>query len=145
MKAVIQRVKHAAVAVDGQEVSRIELGILTLLGVAKGDDEAKLAKMIQKICDLRIFEDEHGKMNLCLKDVKGSHLIVSQFTLLGDCTQGRRPGFSNAESPDRAKQLYERALKLSEEQGVPTRGGVFQADMKVSLLNDGPVTFVIDL
>lgn len=144
MRAVIQRVKQAAVVVDGREVSRIERGILTLLGVAKGDDEARLAKLVAKICDLRIFEDEAGKMNLSLKDVGGSHLIVSQFTLLGDCSAGRRPSFVNAESPERAKALYERALEISAAQGVVTAGGIFQADMKVSLVNDGPVTFVLD-
>lgn len=145
MRAVIQRVKQAAVVVDGAEVSRIDRGILTLLGVAKGDDEAKLAKLVAKICDLRIFDDEAGKMNLSLKDIRGAHLIVSQFTLLSDCSAGRRPSFIGAEAPERAKQLYEQALELSRGQGVRTVGGVFQADMKVSLLNDGPVTFVLDI
>lgn len=144
MKAVIQRVEKASVTVDGVEVSRIERGLLTLLGVAKGDDEARLVKLISKICDLRIFEDDAGKMNLSLKDVGGSHLIVSQFTLLGDCSAGRRPSFVSAEAPERARELYERALVLSREQGVTTVGGVFQADMKVSLVNDGPVTFVLE-
>jgi D-tyrosyl-tRNA(Tyr) deacylase len=145
MKAVIQRVKHAGVVVDGREVSRIGAGILTLLGIAKGDTEAQLSKLIAKICDLRIFEDAQGKMNLSLKEVNGAHLIVSQFTLLGDCSTGRRPSFTNAESPDRAKILYEEALKLSHAHGVQTMGGVFQADMKVDLLNDGPVTFILEL
>ena len=144
MKAVIQRVKEASVQVDGVEVSRIERGILTLLGVAKGDDETQLGKLIAKICDLRIFEDDAGKMNLSLKDVGGAHLIVSQFTLLGDCSAGRRPSFIGAEAPERARELYERALILSREQGLTTAGGVFQADMKVSLINDGPVTFVLE-
>lgn len=144
MRAVIQRVKQASVVVDGNPVSSIERGILTLLGVAKGDDEAKLAKCIAKIIDLRIFEDDAGKMNLSLKDVGGSHLIVSQFTLLGDCSAGRRPSFINAEAPERAKALYEKALELSSAAGVKTQGGVFQADMKVALINDGPVTFVLD-
>jgi D-tyrosyl-tRNA(Tyr) deacylase len=145
MRAVIQRVKEARVVVEGAEVSRIERGILTLLGVAKGDEEAKIAKMISKICDLRIFEDEQGKMNRSLKEVGGAHLIVSQFTLLGDCSAGRRPSFTGAEAPDRAKQLYELALKHSRDQGVTTAGGVFQADMKITLTNDGPVTFVLDI
>lgn len=145
MRAVIQRVKQAGVTVDGQEVSRIGPGILTLLGIARGDDEAKLAKLIAKICELRIFEDDQGKMNRSLKDSGGSHLIVSQFTLLGDCSSGRRPSFIGAEAPERAKQLYEIALNLSREQGIETAGGVFQADMKVSLINDGPITFVLDL
>src|SRR4051812_31591551 len=114
MRAVIQRVKEAKVTVDGNDVSSIGHGILTLLGVAKGDDEIKLSKLITKISELRIFEDENGKMNRALKDVGGSHLIVSQFTLLGDCSAGRRPSFTNAEAPERAKQLYESALVLSE-------------------------------
>lgn len=151
MRAVIQRVKRAAVEIDGTEVSSIEHGILTLLGIAKGDDESKLRKLIAKICDLRVFESSEsapggsGKMNFSLKDVRGSHLIVSQFTLLGDCGAGRRPSFSAAEAPDRARELYEQALTLSREQGVPTAGGVFGADMKVTLVNDGPVTLVLDV
>lgn len=144
MRAVIQRVKEAQVVVDGKPVSSIGRGILTLLGIAKGDDEAKLAKLMAKICDLRIFEDEHGKMNRSLKDVGGAHLVVSQFTLLGDCSQGRRPSFINAEAPERARQLYDKALELSRQQSVATEGGVFQADMKIALINDGPVTFVLD-
>ncbi|MBI3557944.1 MAG: D-tyrosyl-tRNA(Tyr) deacylase [Deltaproteobacteria bacterium] len=145
MRAVIQRVQEASVRVDGKQVSRIERGILTLLGIAKGDDEAKLAKLIAKICELRIFEDDQGKMNLAIKDIGGAHLIVSQFTLLGDCSAGRRPSFTNAEAPERARDLYEKALVLSAGHGIPTSGGVFQADMKVSLVNDGPVTFVLEL
>lgn len=145
MKAVIQRVKNASVTVDGVEVSNIGPGILTLLGIAIGDDEAKLQKLIQKIAQLRIFEDSEGKMNLSLLDTQGSHLIVSQFTLLGDCTQGRRPSFIRAEQPEIAKALYEKALLLSREAGLETAGGVFQADMNVSLVNDGPVTFVIEV
>jgi D-tyrosyl-tRNA(Tyr) deacylase len=145
MKAVIQRVKSAEVHVDGKSVSKIEHGILTLLGIAKGDDEAKLKKLIQKICELRIFEDPQGKMNLSLAEVQGSHLIVSQFTLLGDCTSGRRPSFIQAEKPEIAKSLYEKSLEFSQSLGIPTFGGIFQADMKISLLNDGPVTFVIEV
>lgn len=145
MRAVIQRVKSAEVVVNGQLVSRIEGGILTLLGVLKGDTEAQLEKLVRKICELRIFEDEAGKMNRSLLDTAGSHLIVSQFTLAGDCSTGRRPSFTGAESPDRAKQLYERSLEISRGLGVNTQGGVFQADMKITLTNDGPVTFVLDV
>lgn len=145
MRAVIQRVREASVTVDGQEVSRIERGILTLLGIAKDDDETKLSKLIGKIIDLRIFEDDQGKMNRSLKDVGGSHLIVSQFTLLADCTSGRRPSFVGAEGPERAKALYEKALKISADLGIATAGGIFQANMQVELQNDGPVTFVLDL
>jgi D-tyrosyl-tRNA(Tyr) deacylase len=144
MKAVIQRVKHAEVVVDGEAVSRIGPGILTLLGVEVGDTEASLRKIIQKICELRIFEDEAGKMNRSLLDVSGEHLIVSQFTLAGDCSSGRRPSFTGAEKPERAKALYELALAISAQLGAKTAGGVFQADMKVSLLNDGPVTFILE-
>jgi D-tyrosyl-tRNA(Tyr) deacylase len=145
MKAVIQRVKHARIHVEGRLVSEIGPGILTFLGIFKGDqEEPGLKKLIQKICELRIFEDENGKMNLSLLDVKGSHLIVSQFTLAGDTSSGRRPSFVKAETPDIAEAMYERALALSSELGVRTLGGVFQADMKVELLNDGPVTFVLE-
>ncbi|MBS1960420.1 MAG: D-tyrosyl-tRNA(Tyr) deacylase [Bdellovibrionales bacterium] len=144
MKAVIQRVKHASVVVEGKTISSIEGGLLTLLGVAKGDDETKLAKMIDKICNLRIFEDDQGKMNHSLKDTGGSHLIVSQFTLLGDCSKGTRPGFSDAEAPERAKDLYEKGLALSQAAGIPTFGGQFRAHMEVSLLNDGPVTLLLE-
>lgn len=145
MKAVIQRVKQAKVNVDGKTVSQINQGILTLLGIAKGDTEVQLDKLITKIIDLRIFEDEQGKMNLSLKDIKGQHLIVSQFTLLGDCSQGRRPSFINAESPQRAKELYEKAIDLSNANHVDTYGGIFQADMKIDLTNDGPVTFTLEV
>lgn len=145
MRAVIQRVSRAEVGINGIKVSEIGPGILTLLGVAKGDTEEQLKKLMQKICELRIFADENGKMNKSLVDIHGSHMIVSQFTLAGDISTGRRPSFTTAESPDRAKQLYERAITLSKEAGVRTAAGVFAADMKVYLTNDGPVTFVIDV
>lgn len=144
MKAVIQRVRQACVVIDGKEVSSINQGIVTLLGVAKGDSEEAAQKLIRKICELRIFEDEQGKMNRSLQEVGGSHLIVSQFTLLGDCSTGRRPSFTGAERPEAAKALYERALEISRSLGVSTAGGVFQADMKVSLVNDGPVTLILE-
>ncbi|XGC82199.1 D-aminoacyl-tRNA deacylase [Bdellovibrio bacteriovorus] len=143
MKAVVQRVAKASVMVDGKTISQIGKGYLTLLGVAKGDTEEQLNKLIQKILALRIFPDQEGKMNLSLKDVGGEHLIVSQFTLLGDASKGNRPSFINAELPERAKALYEKALKLSSEQ-VPTQGGEFGADMKVNLINHGPVTLIIE-
>ena len=144
MKAVIQRVQSAKVTVEGQVVSEIPRGILTLLGIEKGDTEAQLKKLIEKICDLRIFEDENKKMNHSLLDIQGSHLIVSQFTLLGDCTQGRRPSFTQAEKPELAQALYLKAISISQSYGVKdTQGGIFQADMKVSLLNDGPVTLIL--
>jgi D-tyrosyl-tRNA(Tyr) deacylase len=145
MKAVIQRVSQARVQVDGKTVSEIGPGLLTLLGVFKGDTEAQLEKLISKIGDLRIFSDGEGKMNLSLRDIKGSHLIVSQFTLAGDCSTGRRPSFGTAETPARAKELYEKAITLSADSGIPTQGGIFQADMKISLINDGPVTFILEV
>jgi D-tyrosyl-tRNA(Tyr) deacylase len=145
MRAVIQRVKRAEVWVHGSKVSEIGAGILTLLGIFKGDrEDPQLKKLIQKICELRIFEDENGKMNRSLLDTGGSHLIVSQFTLAGDTSSGRRPSFIQAEIPTLAKPLYERALAISTGLGVPTVGGIFQADMKLELINDGPVTFVLD-
>jgi D-aminoacyl-tRNA deacylase len=145
VKAVVQRVKKASVTVDGKIISSIENGLLTLLGVAKGDDEQKLVKLMEKICALRVFEDEQGKMNLSVKDKGGSHLIVSQFTLLGDTSRGARPSFINAESADVARAMYERALIVSSDLGVPTLGGQFQAHMEVSSINDGPVTILFEI
>jgi D-aminoacyl-tRNA deacylase len=145
MKAVIQRVKKASVSVDGKVISAIDHGLLTLLGVAKGDDEQKLKKLMEKICNLRIFEDEQGKMNFSVKDKGGSHLIVSQFTLLGDTSRGARPSFINAESAELARAMYDRALIVSSELGVPTLGGQFQAHMEINLINDGPVTILFEI
>ncbi|KHD87044.1 MAG: D-tyrosyl-tRNA(Tyr) deacylase [Bdellovibrio sp. ArHS] len=141
---VVQRVSKASVTVNGQVVSSIDKGFLTLLGVAKGDSEEKLQKLITKVIALRVFPDAEGKMNLSLKDVGGQHLIVSQFTLLGDTAKGNRPSFINAEAPELAKALYEKALELSQSSGVSTCGGVFGADMKVELTNDGPVTLLLE-
>jgi D-tyrosyl-tRNA(Tyr) deacylase len=145
MKAVIQRVLQAEVVVNGNSISKIGPGLLTLLGIAHGDTEEGIKKLMQKICELRIFEDESGKMNRSLLDTQGSHLIVSQFTLLADCTNGRRPSFTEAAKPEIARLLYLHALQFCAELGVPTYGGIFQADMKVSLVNDGPVTFVLEV
>jgi D-tyrosyl-tRNA(Tyr) deacylase len=142
MLAVIQRVREAAVHVDGREVSRIGPGILTLIGVEKGDTEEQARKLVEKIIHLRIFEDAEGKMNLSLLDSQGSHMVVSQFTLAGNCDKGRRPSFDTAAPPDQAKPIYEATISASR-QHVKTEGGTFQADMKVSLINDGPVTFVL--
>jgi len=144
MRVVIQRVLSAKVEIDGKIQSSIGKGLLTLLGIAQGDDEARLRKLLSKVCDLRIFEDENGKMNLSLKDIAGEHLIVSQFTLAGDTSTGRRPSFTTAAPPAVAEPLYQQALLISRELGVNTHGGVFQANMQVSLVNDGPVTFVLD-
>jgi D-tyrosyl-tRNA(Tyr) deacylase len=144
MKAVIQRVQHASITVDGKTVAEIGPGVLTLLGLEHKDDTQGLSKLISKIVELRIFSDSAGKMNLSLKDTNGAHLIVSQFTLAGDCSSGRRPSFTTAMKPELAKPLWERAIELSTAAGVKTAGGIFQADMKVALVNDGPVTFILE-
>jgi D-tyrosyl-tRNA(Tyr) deacylase len=150
MRAVIQRVKRASVAVQDTEmvrlelISRIDLGLVTLLGIAAGDCEAQLSRLIHKIAALRIFADENGKMNRSLMDVQGEHLIVSQFTLLADTTKGNRPSFTRAAAPDQARILYERAFEISRNLGLKTEGGRFQSNMLVSIENDGPVTIVLE-
>lgn len=143
MKAVIQRVLSAQVEVGGVVLSQIAHGVLTLFCVEKGDEEAQIAPLMEKICNLRIFNDDDGKMNRSLIDVKGSHLIVSQFTLAADCSSGRRPSFTKAAPPEIAKTFYDLAITASKAQGVRTQGGQFQAEMKVSLVNDGPVTVIL--
>lgn len=145
MRAIIQRVKSAEIFVDHQRVSQIGRGILTLLGISHSDTEENAEKLIRKICELRIFENQDGKLDLSVKDIQGSHLIVSQFTLMADCSKGKRPSFLAAAKPDMAKVLYDKAIEISKAQGVHTEGGVFQAHMEVSLVNDGPATFVIDV
>ncbi|WP_413575823.1 D-aminoacyl-tRNA deacylase [Bdellovibrio sp. HCB290] len=145
MKAVVQRVLSASVTVDGKIISSIGPGFLTLLGVAKGDTEQQLQKLITKIADLRVFPDNDGKMNLSLKDVAGEHLLVSQFTLLGDTSKGKRPSFIGAEAPALAEPLYKKGLELSQALGIPTQGGIFGADMKIVLVNDGPVTLIVEV
>ena len=144
MRALIQRVRSARVRVGDEVVGEIGPGILTFLGVGQADSETELKWLIRKILNLRIFEDEAGKMNRSLLDVQGGHLIVSQFTLYGDCSQGNRPGFSEAARPELARSLYENALKLSREAGISTQGGRFQAEMQVELVNDGPATFFLE-
>jgi D-tyrosyl-tRNA(Tyr) deacylase len=144
MKAVIQRVSSANVVVEGNEVGRIGRGILVLLGVEKGDDEAKADWLAEKIISLRIFGDDSGKMNLSLRDVEGDLLAVSQFTLAGNCAKGRRPSFETAAPPDEGERLYNRFVEAVRERGVMTATGIFQADMQVSLVNDGPVTFILE-
>ena len=144
MKAVIQRVKSARVEVDGQMVGQIGPGILTFLGVAAQDTVETADKLISKILKLRIFEDDAGKMNRSALDLGLEHLVVSQFTLLADTSSGNRPSFIGAARPEVAEPIYLRALKTSEALGVRTAGGRFQADMKVTLLNDGPVTLVLE-
>ncbi len=144
MRAVIQRVSEASVVVDEKTVGEIGQGILVLLGVQKGDTEESLKWLVDKISGLRIFKDNAGKMNLSVKDVGGGVLVVSQFTLYGDCRKGRRPGFDNAAPPETAEPLYEKAIRLFQEHGLETQGGVFGAYMQVSLVNDGPVTFILE-
>jgi D-tyrosyl-tRNA(Tyr) deacylase len=144
MKAVIQRVKSAAVCVDGRVAGKIGQGLLVLVGVGKGDGEKDIAFLASKLPDLRIFEDASGKFNLSLREVGGGMLVVSQFTLYGDCKKGRRPSFIDAAEPAGAKRLYEQLIEKLKEQGVPVETGEFQAKMEVHLINDGPVTILLD-
>lgn len=144
MKAVVQRVTRASVEVNGQVVGRIEIGLLVLLGVAKGDDEGDLLYVVEKLKTLRIFGDDQGKMNRSLVEVGGALLVVSQFTLLGDTGKGRRPGFDLAASPNEARVLYEQAVERLRAAGLRVETGIFGAHMQVESLNDGPVTFILD-
>jgi D-tyrosyl-tRNA(Tyr) deacylase len=144
MRAVIQRVKSASVAVDGRVTGEIGKGLLVLVGVGKGDGEKDLAFLASKLPDLRIFEDASGKFNLSLKEVGGGMLVVSQFTLYGDCRKGRRPSFIDAAEPAEAKRLYEQLVHRLKEQGTPVETGEFQTKMEVHLVNDGPVTILLD-
>lgn len=144
MRAVIQRVKWAKVTVNSKVIGEIGPGIMTLLGIGSGDTLDHAKKILIKIQNLRIFEDENGKMNLSLTQIKGSHLLISQFTLYGDCSSGNRPSFIQAEKPEAAKKLYEEAVSFARTLDSPLATGEFQADMKVELLNDGPVTLIID-
>lgn len=144
MKAVIQQVTRASVHLEGKTVGQIESGLLVLLGVAKGDAEADGRYLVEKVRTLRIFSDEQGKMNRSLTDTGGAVLLVSQFTLLGRTANGRRPSFDEAAPPDEAKRLYEQVVCMLRDQGTHVETGVFAAHMQVELLNDGPVTFVLD-
>jgi D-tyrosyl-tRNA(Tyr) deacylase len=144
MRAVIQRVTKASVEVGGQTVGRIGDGLVVLLGVAKGDGETDGHFLVEKIRTLRIFADEQGKMNRSLVDIGGSVLLVSQFTLLGRTSDGRRPSFDDAAPPDLAQRLYEQVETGLRAQGTPVETGRFGAHMQLDLLNDGPVTFVLD-
>ena len=144
MKAVIQRVTRASVEVEGRPVGAIGHGLLVLLGVAKGDGETDCRFMVEKLRGLRIFADDAGKMNRSLADVGGAVLLVSQFTLLGNTRSGRRPGFDDAAAPEEAKRLYEEVSAALKAQGTMVETGVFAAHMKVELVNDGPVTFLLD-
>lgn len=144
MKAVVQRVLKASLSVDGKLVSEIEKGMVVFLGVKSGDGENDLNKIIAKISKLRIFEDENGKMNLAVKDIDGQILLVSQFTLLANCKDGNRPSFIMAEKPERANMLYLQAKELLQSNDIVVKTGIFGADMKIDVLNDGPVTILLD-
>ncbi len=144
MKLVIQRVKQASVKVDGKTVGSIKEGLLVLLGVTHTDTEAEADYLAKKLVNSRIFKDENNKMNLSVKDINGELLIISQFTLYADTTKGNRPSFTDAGNPELANELYEYFKKKCSEYGLNVESGVFGADMKVELLNDGPVTIILE-
>lgn len=144
MRAVIQRVNHARVVVAGDIVGQIEKGLLVFLGVAQGDESKDAFFLAEKVAGLRIFEDDSGKMNLSVSQSGGDLMVVSQFTLLGDCRKGRRPGFSNAAHPTEARRLYEAFIVVLRQMGLKVATGVFQANMQIELVNDGPVTLLLD-
>lgn len=144
MRAVVQRVTNADVKIDGRVNGKIDDGLLVLLGVGNGDTEEDMKYIADKIIKLRIFSDENDKMNLSLEDVGGSMLVISQFTLYGDCSHGRRPYFGNAMEPVSANEMYEKFVAYIREQGIHTETVEFGADMKVSLTNDGPVTIILE-
>ena len=144
MRAVLTRVKYASVAIDGQTVGKIGQGFLILLGVGPNDTEKECRLLAEKALGLRVFEDENGKMNLGLEQVGGEVLVVSQFTLYGNCRKGRRPSFAEAAPPELGNALYEKFLAVCRELGYPPQHGRFGADMKMESLNDGPVTLILD-
>lgn len=144
MKFVIQRVKHASVTVDGEVIGKIDKGFLTLIGVCEEDTREIADKMIKKLCNMRIFEDENGKTNLGLADVDGGLLLISQFTLYADCKKGNRPSFTKAGGPEMANEMYEYIISECKKAVSKVETGEFGADMKVELLNDGPFTIVLD-
>ena len=144
MKAVLQRVKHASVTINNELYSKIDRGILVLYGVEKGDTPDKMEWMAKKIASLRIFEDINGKMNLSCADISGEILVVSQFTLAADCAKGTRPGFDKAEKPQQAKIMYENFIKEIQKNNLTVKSGKFGAMMDIALLNDGPVTIILN-
>ncbi len=144
MRAVVQRVKKSRVTVEGKITGEINKGLMVLLGVGQEDSSQDIDYLAEKIINLRIFEDNNGKMNLSLLDVGGELLVVSQFTLYGDCRKGRRPGYDKAARPDMAKELYGSFIEKCRSYGVNTQTGIFQAEMLVDISNDGPVTLLLD-
>lgn len=144
MKLVVQRVKEARVEVDGKTVGKINQGFLVLVGITHTDTKEKVEYLVKKLCNLRVFEDQNGKMNLNIRDVKGELLIVSQFTLYANCNNGNRPSFTEAAKPEIACELYEYFCNKCSENEIEVKKGIFGADMKVSLLNDGPVTIILE-
>ena len=144
MRAVLQRVKKASVSVSGKEVGSIKKGLLVFLGVGTNDTSDDLDYLVSKITNLRVFQDKNGRMNLNLLDIRGSMLVVSQFTLFGDCRRGRRPSFTGAAPPEAAQSLYNDFIRETQQLGIRVSSGVFQEMMEVSLVNDGPVTFLLD-
>jgi D-aminoacyl-tRNA deacylase len=144
MRLVLQRVQGASVTVDGKEISRIGKGLAILVGVGQGDTDVDSAKLAEKVANLRIFEDDQGKMNLSILDTGGEALVVSQFTLYADVRKGRRPGFDRAAPPDEADRLYQKFVEQFSGLGVPVQTGQFQAHMLFEIQNDGPVTIVLD-
>lgn len=144
MRAVIQRVQSAHVTTKEQTVGGIQQGLLVFLGVGQEDSEEDAAYMVEKVVNLRIFSDKQGRMNLSVKDIEGKLLVVSQFTLYGDCRRGRRPSYSSAAPPDKAQQLYALFVQQVSDRGLHVEEGVFAAHMQVALVNDGPVTLLLD-
>jgi D-tyrosyl-tRNA(Tyr) deacylase len=144
MRAVVQRIKQARVNVEGKVIGEIKQGLLCFLGVGKEDQEADADYLAAKIPQLRIFEDAEGRFNLSLLDIKGAVLVVSQFTLFADCRKGRRPSFSDAAEPEQARRLYQRFIAKLKENAIPVATGEFQARMAVELVNDGPVTLLLE-
>ena len=144
MRLIVQRVSNATVEVNKEIVGKIEKGFMVLCGITHTDSENEANYLAKKMCNLRVFEDENGKMNLSIKDISGELLIISQFTLYADCTNGNRPSFTEAANPEVANELYEYFIKKCKEEGISVQKGIFGADMKLSLLNDGPVTIILE-
>jgi D-tyrosyl-tRNA(Tyr) deacylase len=144
MRAVFQRVSEAWVEVDGTEAARIAGGALLLIGVEEGDTRDDALYIAEKCANLRVFDDEEGRLNCSVQEVEGAMLVVSQFTLCGDCRKGRRPSYAHAAAPERGRELYELVARRLKELGIPVRTGTFRAHMRVHLVNDGPVTLLLD-